>query len=267
MANYKRTQTIRVRKRKPAAGVKKNARAIAKLSKMQFKKCQYYTEYLSDNAPNILLVKCVNPVNWKGIFASNTNNERQDRFYLDRVDIRMNLAVSSSGLTTVSPFFYHMFVVSLRPTYAKSTYYRTGKMTVLKKELDYHETSIGTSVGAAQWQLNPMLYNVKAQRSGMIGDFANEGLISAPGLSSGAASAVTNIRDANKNFHLKVPWKKILKRGVGELTPGNITDWKDMTTDDIANPDQLYVLVFHSAYGTQELAVHTGITAHGRSCD
>jgi hypothetical protein len=147
-----------------------------------------------------------------------------------------------------------------------ATYFRTGKMTTLKTELDYHQTSIGTSVGQAQWQLNPMLYRIHGQRRGMIGDFANEGTIAAPGLSATSAAQVNNIADANKNFHLKVPWKKVLKRGIGELTPNSITDWKDMTTDDIANPDQLYVLLFHSAYGSQELAVHTGITAHGRSC-
>jgi hypothetical protein len=206
----------------------------------------------------------MNPANWKGIFASNTSGERRDRFFVERVITRCNLTVSSSGITAVSPFHYHIFMVSLKKIYAKNTYFRTGKMTNLQAEIDYHQTDIGSSVGAAQWQLNPVLFNIHSQRKGMIGDFANEGLIAAPGLSATSAAQVNNIADANKNHVLPVKWKKQLKRGFGESAPGTLVDWEDMTTDDINNTDQLYFILFHSAYGTQELACHTGYTIHGK---
>lgn len=256
---------IKVKRRRPKKTVRKNAAAIKKLSREQFRRVQYYTEGLNDNTANITIVKTINPTNWKSIFNANVTSERQDRFYSERVIIRTSLSVTSSGLTTVSPFYYHIFVVSLKRTYAKNTYFRTGKMTTLTNELDYYKTSIGQTVGSAQWQLNPLLFKIHAQRKGMVGDFANEGTVAAPGASALAAAAVTNIRDANKNHVLSIPWKKTLKRGYGEATPGgNPVDWKDMTTDEINNTDQLYFMLFHSAYGSQALSAHTGYTVHGR---
>ena len=260
MAPLKYKKRNKVKKR-----VNKNTAMIKKLSKQQFKRVQYYLELLTDGATKpVQIVKIMNPSLWKGIFASNVAGERQDRFFCERVITRVNLTVSSSGLTTVSPFHYHIFMVSLKKTYAKNTYFRTSEMSLLQDEIDYYQTNIGSSVGSAQWQLNPLLYNIHAQRKGMIGDFANEGLISAPGLSSASASQVNNIADANKNHVMPIKWKKLIKRGYGESVPGTLVDWKDMTANDINNTDQLYFIIFHSAYGTQELACHTGFTIHGK---
>lgn len=261
MPPYKKRRVTKIRVKKR---VNKNTAAIKKLSRQQFKKVQYYLELLTDSADNIQIVKTMNPSLWKGIFASNVAGERQDRFFCDRVITRVNLTVSSSGLTTVSPFHYHIFMVSLKKTYSKNTYFRTNEMKTLQNEIDYYQTDIGSSVGAAQWQLNPLLYTIHGQRKGMIGDFANEGLIAPAGQSATSAAPVNNIADANKNHVLPVKWKKQIKRGYGESVPGTLVDWKDMTANDINNVDQLYFIVFHSAYGTQELACHTGFTIHGR---
>jgi hypothetical protein len=63
MAAHKSLRPWHRKKSKAKTSVKKNARAIAKLNKEQYKKCQYYDEPLTDNAANILLVKCINPTN------------------------------------------------------------------------------------------------------------------------------------------------------------------------------------------------------------
>lgn len=249
--------------RRSTATVKKNSRAIKALVKNQYKRCQYYTESLSDDMPNQNIVQLVNPSIWEQLFASNNNNEIGDRFFIDYMKLQFNVTVNNSGILTVSPIHYCIFVVSLNKEYAKSTYNRTNAMTSLTETVDFHSTSLGQTIASAQWVLNPIIYKIHAKRKGIVGNFANEGIFATPGASTVAAQPVSDIRDANKMHMVNMPWRRQLKRGVGEIG-GTKTDWKDMTLTNVEAHDQLFVISFNNAGETQSMAQHFGCTVYGK---
>lgn len=245
---------------------KKNSAAIVALQKNQYKHCQYYIEHLQEDSPSPSSFQIVNPDEWGRLFASNSNNEIGDRFFLYLIKCQFNLTVNSSlnTIVTVTPMHYAIFIVSLSREYAKSTYNRTNSMTQFTDKVDYHYTSLGATVGAAQWTLNPMIYKIHASRKGMIGDFVNEGTIPVPVSPDFASSARTNnINDANKNHTMNIKWQRQLKKGIGELSSTKV-DWKDMTLSEIEAHDQLFVLTFNNATELGSISIHAGFTIYGK---
>ena len=262
---YKRKSAYKkrpYRKRGRGALAKRNAKKIRQLEKNQYKKCQYYHDNLTDDMQNVDVFQIVNPKEWTPLFASNNNNEIGDRFFIDYIKLQFNLTVMNSGTLTVNPFHYSIFVVSLSKQYAKSTYNRTQAMTQLTTEVDYHSTSLGATVGQAQWTLNPLLYRVHARRKGMVGDFADQGSWGLPEPAINAQQ-ITNISDGNKNHVINMKWRRQLKRGVGNWQT-NKTDWKDMMLSDVEAHDQLFVISFNNASDLQEIAQHASATIYGK---
>lgn len=153
---------------------------------------------------------------------------------------------------------YQLMLVSVKKEFALQTYARTGpNLGTLVVNQDYMYHSIGTTVGPAQWQLNPTIYNIHAVRKGMVGNFATDGPLTAPEEDETAAK-VNNIKDANRNHYISLPYRRRLQRGLGQLTPpsGDQLEWKDMTVNDINPEDQLFIIFFNNAEETQSLSFH-----------
>lgn len=82
----------------------------------------------------------------------------------------------------------------------------------------------------------------------MVGDYAFEDL-------SADATAVTNIRDANKNHRIRITkHNPTLKRTFGTDAAGAQKEWKDLTVNDVNVTDQLFVLFFNNATADQQVS-------------
>jgi hypothetical protein len=90
----------------------------------------------------------------------------------------------------------------------------------------------------------------------MVGNFATEGPLTAPEEDETAAK-VSNIRDANRNHTIMLPYNRKLQRGIGQtISPAQQLEWKDMTVNDINGHDQLFIVFFNNATDTQSVSFH-----------
>ena len=258
-----RTKRSTTRRRRPVRSAAKTAvdkrqqRQINKLLKQQYRWSQYKYSGSYLDTPNALGNPVIVPNDWVTLFASNNRSNNSDRAFLQKIRFLMNVTVASSGLLTVNPIHYSIFLVSIRKEFVLQTYARTGpNLGTLTEGYDYMTHTLGSTVGVAQWQLNPTIYKVHARRQGMVGNFATEGPLTAPEEDETAAK-VSNIRDANRNHTLFLPYKRRLQRGIGQtIAPAQQLEWKDMTINDINGHDQLFIIFFNNATDTQSVSFH-----------
>jgi len=262
MANFRKRKAPtrrRVRRRvKPKSAVdKRQQKQINRLLRQQYRWSQYKYSGSYLDTPNALGNPVIVPNDWVTLFASNNRANNTDRCFLQKIRFNFNVTVASSGLLTVSPIHYSIFIVSIRKEFVLQTYARTGpNLGTLTENYDYMTHTLGSTVGTAQWQLNPTIYKVHARRQGMVGNFATEGPLTAPEEDETAAK-VTNIRDANRNHTIFMPYNRKLQRGIGQtIAPAQQLEWKDMTVNDVNGHDQLFIVMFNNATETQSVAFH-----------
>jgi len=236
---------------------KKQQRQINALLRNTYRWSQYKYSYAAEDTPDAHAIPVIAPNDWIPIFASNNRSDNTDRAFLKKIRFNFNVTVNSSGLATVAPMHYTIFLVSIRKEFVMQTFARAGnQLQTLTQNLDYMEHTLGATVGSAQWQLNPTIYKVHARRQGMVGNFATEGPLTAPEEDETAAK-VSNIRDANRNHTIMMPWNRRLQRGIGQTTqPSLQLEWRDMQVHDINGHDQLYVFFFNNATQTQSVSLH-----------
>lgn len=255
----RRRRTTRPRRRTRAKTVvdRRQQRQINALLRNTYRWSQYkYSGSYADIA-NAQGIPVIVPNDWQTLFASNNRSNNTDRCFLKKIRFNFNVTVNSSGLLTVAPIHYAIFIVSIRKEFVLQTYARTGtNLGTLVENYDYMTHSLGGTVGVAQWQLNPTIYKVHHRRQGMVGNFATEGPLTAPEEDETAAK-VSNIRDANRNHTIMMPFNRRLQRGIGQtISPAQQLEWKDMTVHDINGEDQLFIIMFNNAAETQSIAMH-----------
>lgn len=244
MARYygrrRRGPPRRRRRRARTAKDRQQDRAISRINRTLMRRGQYHLNGTGDGTYNAYPL--VTPNVWENVFQSNFRANNTDRAYLKQFDIMANITVEASGIATFSPLHYCMFVVSIRKQAQMQTIARLGpSLATMSENLDYKLTEIGDTVGAAQWQLNPAIYKIHAQRRGMVGNYPFED-------ASADAVGVTNIKDANKNHRVKVNnHKPTLKRTYGVDLVGAPKEWKDLTVNDVNVSDQLFIIFFNNA--------------------
>lgn len=255
----KRTTRRRVRRRTKAKTTvdKRQQRQINRLLRQQYRWSQYKYSGSELDAPSAAATPVIVPNDWITIFASNNRSNNTDRCWLQKIRFNFNITVASSGLLTVNPMHYSIFLVSVRKEFVLQTYARAGtNLGTLVEGYDYMTHTLGSTVGVAQWQLNPTIYKVHARRRGMVGNFATEGPLTAPEEDETAAK-VSNIRDANRNHEILLKYNRKLQRGIGQtIAPAQQLEWKDMTVHDINGHDQLFILFFNNATETQSVSFH-----------
>lgn len=256
----KKLATMRKRKAraKPKTLVdRKQQNQINRLLRQQYRWSQYKHTGSANDAPNAQGAPVIVPGSWATIFSSNNRSNNSDRCYIQKMRFNFNVTVASSGLLTVSPIHYAIFLVSVRKEAVLQTYARTGpSLNTLTENQDYMYHTLGATVGNAQWQMNPTIYKVHALRRGMVGNFATEGPLTAPEEDE-TASKVSNISDANRNHTVTMRYNRKLQRVLGQVaSPSGQLEWKDMTVNDINGHDQLFVVFFNNATETQSCSFY-----------
>lgn len=268
--NYKRNG------KKRGNTVAKNAKAIRLLTMNQYKHCQYHLDYFSDDAAatgGFQAWPLVDPTNWNGIFQSNVINEEGDRFFIDRIILRMQVTVNNSIITPavpdvapsiVSPIQVALFLVSLQKETASETLARTTNLTAMHANSDYHKIEVGATLGESNWILNKKLYKVHASRRFRVGNFADEGGQEDFGPEA-AVPQVTNTVDTRKRCMFNQVWKRRIQRGVGEFDNETKKTWKQMGTSAIEPHDQLFLIFFSAAEGLQEVSLAYSTMIYGKT--
>ncbi len=236
---------------------KKQQRQINKLLKQSYRWAQYKYSGSQLDSPSAAGSPVIVPNDWVTLFASNNRSNNTDRCFIQRLNFMFNVTVASSGLLTVNPMHYTIMLVSVRKEFVLQTYARTGpNLGTLTEGYDYMTHTLGSTVGVAQWQMNPTIYKIHAVRRGMVGNFATEGPLTAPEEDETAAK-VSNIRDANRNYRISLRYNRRIQRGIGQtIAPAQQLEWKDMTVNDINGHDQLFVVFFNNATDTQSISFH-----------
>lgn len=252
--NYRSYRGRSSKSKKESTKDRQQDRAIAKIQRQQLRAGQY--KATGESTATYYAYPLVTPNTWQGVFQSNFRGENPDRCFVQNVDIMTNLTVNVSGVATFAPMHYAIFVVKIKKPAQMQTIARLGpSLATMTEDIDYTYEKIGTTVGNAQWRLNPAIYDIKASRRGMVGNYA---------VQDAAADApfVTNITDANKNHRMIVKHTPTLKRTYGVNAAGANQEWKDMTVNQVNVRDQLFLVFFNNAEVDQEVDFHFSAQAN-----
>jgi len=171
--------------------------------------------------------------------------------------------VQTANLFNAQVIQVDMYVVKLRKATATNTVRSLGpdmanlltdhlnlippKIELEQNQIYFDLNGTASEESPAAPMLNPKVFRIMAQRHFMLGDRAftnsvNEG-------------TVTNIGDANKKFKFQFNGLDIdLNPGVNKerATFGSTgysgRTWKDMSSDDVPDTEQLYFLMFHNGH-------------------
>jgi len=254
--NSKTTVYSRKGSRSQARQIWKNQSQITALqSKMRD---TYTTNYYgmnghkSDTVYPGYISPLINPAAWDPIFnADPLSSDSSTHCRLSTIDIK-GLIQIEAGSSVVQ---VDLFVLQLQKDTAGVTRQNIGAdggdlvdFTTLGdgkwNRKYYYNTGNAATEGRRGTIMNPKAFKVRAHRSFQLGNFAYSDL--------GGNEEVTNIKDANKNFHIKLSHPIKLANPLGENLTGQDLSWRSIIVDQIQADKQLFMFMsVNSVEGTQ----------------
>lgn len=192
------------------------------------------------------------PATWDPIFnADPLSSDSATHCRLSTIDIK-GLVQMEDGSSVVQ---CDLFVLQLQKNTAGVTRQNLGS--------DGGDLMEKTTLGDAKWNkkylyntgnasvegrrgtiMNPKAFKIRAHRSFQIGNFAYSDL--------GANEEVTDIKDANKPFHIKLSHPIKLANPLGENLTGQDLSWRSIIVDQIDADKQLFLfLACNAVEGTK----------------
>jgi len=176
------------------------------------------------------------------VFQSMTNSKEALSYDMTDVSFEGIVQIESQGLIA-SPINCTLYVVSLKKEAAMQFITETQDGANLRANVDYTQQSMGSTVAAGLTLLNPDIFTIHAKRQFIVSDVAQE--------QAQDDVWVTNVKDANYRYSLKVPFKKTIKANqkgqASTLPPFQIEGWGQMGAADIEPTDRLYTFLFNNA--------------------
>lgn len=99
----------------------------------------------------------------------------------------------------------------------------------------YHNSGNAALEGRQFTMMNPKAFEVLHKRSFLVGDVPYSQVFSAE------PAETTNIKDANKPFHFRIPYPIKLSNPVGVLPTGTTQSWKTMAATEVPSHKQLFL--------------------------
>lgn len=206
----------------------------------------------------------ITPNNWSGIFNTQPVSANgpgiSTHCRLNTVDIQGAMSIEE-GTGVVS---CDVFVLQLQPP--------TSAVTVDNLHTDLGLLMEKTTTGIGTWKdyyyswygsgslegpyglrLNPDAFKIRAHRKFMLGNVPFSEV-------AADASYVTNLRDANKKFSMKLRHPIKLQNPLGQSTTGTGLSWKTMDVDQIPADKQLFLAVFVNAVEGTEVFLNFNAT-------
>lgn len=112
----------------------------------------------------------------------------------------------------------------------------------------YHNKGSANLEGRQFTMMNPRAFEVLQKRSFIVGDKPFTEV-------AAGGPEVTNIGDANKQFHMRIPYRLKLDNPVGSLPGGTTQSWKTMAATEVPSHKQLFCFVSCNAIEGTELFV------------
>ena len=98
----------------------------------------------------------------------------------------------------------------------------------------YHNTGSAALEGRQFTMLNPKAFDIIQKRHFLVGDVPYSQVFSAE------PAETTNIKDANKPFHFRIPYPIKLDNPIGVLPSGTSQSWKTMAASEVPSHKQLF---------------------------
>lgn len=266
--NYRRKRTVSKVWAKSKTGAKSQASQIVKLQKqissinrkvkdraqyVQFQKNQYQ-EVGHSLAPVSLwqpaVFNAIEPSVWTPIFQTDSS-DYTNKFRGRSIGIEHMIQLENPPLEG-DPVTCTLFTVSLRKETAQQFLQDSAGVTSLSNGLHYVMTNMSTALagqGSGMVMLNKGIFRLRAKpQRFMIGlrtDFESD-------------NPTNNLRDNNKRIYQKLSYTNVLKSGIGTES------YKDLTSTDLEPTDHIFHLLFHNAYGEQEITWSVNAVVTGR---
>lgn len=224
----------------------------------------------SVTAPTYSTWNLIQPKLWEPIFQTRSSGNlalwTPSKFRGRSIGLEIMAQLGAiSGVTeeiSQEPITATIFVCSLRKETAKQFVDMTSNGTDLTEDVHYRKTSMGTLQGSGLVMLNKGYFKIRYVKRFMIGGVTNF-YDSDSGMPDGA-SPTTNLKDNNKRFYIKLPYKNVLKdAGPNARTVSAASGFKDLDIDEIEPHDQLYVFCFSNAYADQAVSLHANMVITG----
>lgn len=233
--------TIRVRRRRKktstAKQTKKNTRAINKIERELYAWRQYQILDSGTSDSEFTTDFITNPTTWTGIFQAQHDSFAEiPRQYISKnVSFRYCIQTEDS---TVGNLWFNVFLVSLKPKFARQVRQRTDNCTTLTVGDDFCRSAAGSAAagqGFTNWVLNPAYYKIHH----------TSGLQRLGQETMGAATPVTNIKNSTYMRSGIIPWKRKYKVGEHEGS-----GFLALDADNVANNNCLFMILLSNAGAT-----------------
>lgn len=224
--------------------------------------------------PTLSTWNLIQPAQWEPIFQTrstgNINQMTPSKFRGRSIGLEIMAQIGAiTGVTeemSQEPITATIFVASLRKETAKQFIEATNNGVDLVEDVHYVKTSLGTLQGSGLVMLNKGFFKIRHVRRFMLGGVSNF-YDSESGMPDGAAPT-TNLKDNNKRFYIKLPYKNLLKDdGPNQRTATAPAGFKTLTVDQIEPHDQLYVFCFSNAYADQAVSLHANMVITGTTAN
>lgn len=196
----------------------------------------------------------VDPGSWQGVFSTQAGGQHsyENHARLGHCHIRGMVQVETG--TAVSSV--DIYVLQLPKATAQQTRAQLGELLVNLTQVNidgqgtwnnryYYNYGTATLEGRRGTMMNPRAFKIRAHRRFLVGDEAFTTV-------AGEGTSVTNIKDSNKPFDIKLTHPIKLEIPVGTLPDGTARSWKTMSATDIPDHQQLYLFISaNSVEGTQ----------------
>lgn len=191
----------------------------------------------------------IDPSNWFPIFQTDDTNSNKFRGRSIGVEHMIQLEAPE---TEGDPVTCTLFCVSLKKETALQFLQDSNFFTDLNNGRHYVMTNMSTALtgqGSGMVMLNKGIFKLRQKpRRFMIGlrtDFTT-------------GNPTNNLKDNNVRIYQKISYPNLIKSGRGDQS------YKDLGENDIEPTDGIYWLLFHNAYGGQELTWSVNSVITGR---
>lgn len=117
----------------------------------------------------------------------------------------------------------------------------------------YHNSGSANLEGRQFTMMNPKAFEILQKRSFMVGETSFTEIAD--------PTTVTNIKDANKPFHMRIPYPIKLENPVGILPGGTTQSWKTMAAEEVPSHKQLFLFASVNATAGTEVFVDWSLVA------
>lgn len=243
-------QIMSLQRQIKSINVKVNDRAqYVQFQKNSYSEIGHGASPVSDWGPSVFAP--IEPNSWTSIFQTDSASTAGNKFRGRSIGVEHMIQLEDPALEG-DPVTCTLFTVSLRKETAQQFLQDSVGATQFNNGRHYIMTNMSTALagqGSGMVMLNKGIFRMRAKpRRFMIGlrtDFVSD-------------NPVSNLRDVNKRIYQKISYMNVIKSGRGDES------YKQLSIEELEPTDHIFFLLFHNAYGGQELTWSVNSIVTGR---